>query len=311
VEAEELRRKLRGIIPPMVTPFTAEEEVDEAALRREVQFFLGCGVHGLAPTGSTGEGATLTPEECERVWRVVVEEVNGQVPVLAGIISDSTREAVAYGQRARAAGADALMVTPIHYYVPTEEGLYRFYRDLGETVGLPIVIYNVVEKATVRPELAQRLADLPLVVGIKQSGGDMHGLADMLRLIGDRLAILTAIDDLLFPSFVLGAQGAIAAILTVWPQTCVALWEAVQGGRYDEARRLHERLLPLVRAILGVNFPAAVRAALEILGRPVGPPRRPLVPLSPAEREHLSTLLTAPPGGGREEALWSQGLRPR
>jgi 4-hydroxy-tetrahydrodipicolinate synthase len=229
--------ELRGIIPPLATPFTSEGELDEEALRAEIGHLLDRGVHGLTVCGSTGEGHTLSVEETVRISEIAVEESRGRVPVVTGIIRDSTREVIRYGEAVREAGVDGLQVTPVHYlFSPGEEGTYAYYEAIGGAVGLPIVIYNVVPWNTVSPELLLRLSEIPQVAAVKQSGGDIHKLADLLRANRGRLRVLTAVDDLLYPSFMLGADGAVAAILTVLPELCVRLWDACRRGDHPEAR---------------------------------------------------------------------------
>jgi 4-hydroxy-tetrahydrodipicolinate synthase len=284
--------QFRGILPPMVTPFTADEEVDEQALREETRVMMAAGVHGLCVCGSTGEGHTLTAEESCVITRIVREEVAGRVPVIAGIIQDSTREVIRYGRALREAGADALQITPIHYlFSPTEEGTIDYYRRIGEAVELPILIYNVIPWNTISPDLLLRLSEVEQVVGVKQSGGDIHKLADLLKLNRGRLQIFTAVDDLLYPSFMLGAEGAIAAILTVLPELCVQLWDACQAGRHDEARAIHERLLPVWRTINAPDMSARTKAAIALQGRRVGQARHPLLPVGDDVRATIAAAL--------------------
>ena len=284
--------RFRGILPPMVTPFDDDEDLDEAALRAEARLLLGTGVHGLCVCGSTGEGHVLSVEESCRVTAVVREEADGRVPVIAGIIRDSTREVIRYGLALRDAGADALQITPVHYlFAPTDDGTVDYYRRIGEAVGLPILIYNVVPWNTIGPDLLLRLSEVEQVVGVKQSGGDMHKLADLLKLNRGRLQIFTAVDDLLYPSFLLGAEGAIAAILTVLPELSVRLWDACQAGRHDDARAIHERMLPVWRAIHAPDMSARTKAAIALQGRRVGPARHPLLPVAPAVREEIAAAL--------------------
>jgi 4-hydroxy-tetrahydrodipicolinate synthase len=284
--------ELRGIIPPLATPFTPEGELDEQALRAEIGHLLDRGVHGLTVCGSTGEGHTLSVEETVRISEIAVAESRGRVPVVTGIIRDSTREVIRYGRAVREAGVDGLQVTPVHYlFSPGEEGTYAYYEAIGNAVGLPIVIYNVVPWNTVSPGLLLRLSEIPQVAAVKQSGGDIHKLADLLRANRGRLRVLTAVDDLLYPSFMLGADGAVAAILTVLPELCVRLWDACRRGDHPEARALHERLLPVWRAVNHPDLPARLKAALELRGRRVGPARPPLLPVSPAVRAELEAAL--------------------
>lgn len=285
--------QLAGILPPMVTPFHAEtEEIDEEALRRETRALLAAGVHGLTVCGSTGEGHTLSAEESCRVARIVRDEAGGRVPVIAGIIRDCTRDVIRYGLALREVGVDALQVTPVHYlFRPDDEGTLAYYERIGREVGLPIVIYNVVPWNTISPELLLRLAEIEQVVAVKQSGGDIHKLADLLRLNDGRLRVFTAVDDLLYPSFALGADGAIAAILTVLPDLTVQLWDACRRGDHVAARALHERILPVWRAINYPDMSSRTKAAIELRGRPVGPARHPLQPVSPAVRDEIARAL--------------------
>ena len=285
---------LQGIIPPVATPFTLDQELDEAALRREVRFMLDAGVHGLTIGGSTGEGHTLSIEESCRLASVTLDEVKGRVPVISGIIRDSTREVIRYGQALKEVGVDGLQITPVHYlFTSGDEATLAYYDEIGRTVQLPIVVYNVVPWNTIMPPTLLRLADQEWIVGVKQSGGDIHKLADLLQANRGRLRILTAIDALLYPSFLLGADGAVAAILTVVPQLCVSLWDACQRRDLDNARALHERILPIWRALEAPDLPARVKAALELQGRPVGPARSPIQPITAEVRARLAHALAA------------------
>jgi len=285
--------QLQGIVPPLVTPFDADEQVDEQAMRAEVRLHLDAGVDGICVTGSTGEGASLAPDETAAVARVAVAEAASSVPVIAGIICDSTREVIRYGLAAREAGVDALQVTPVHYlWTPDPDTTVAYYRQISEAVGLPVVIYNVVPWATIAPAtLARILDEVPGVIAVKQSGGDIHALADLLRLAPAGGTVLTAVDDLLYPSFVLGAQGAIAATLTVVPQLCVRLWRAVAAGDHQLARDIHNRLLPVWRAVDGPNMPARIKAALALQGRYGGHARGPMSPVTDGQHAAIRAAL--------------------
>jgi 4-hydroxy-tetrahydrodipicolinate synthase len=286
--------QLTGIIPPLVTPFVpGSQDLDEQALRAELRYLLETGVHGLTLCGSTGEGQTLSLEETVRCAEIAVEEARGRVPVVIGIIRDSTREVIRYGLAlTRVRGVDALQITPVHYlFNPGPEGTYAYYEEIGQAVGLPIVIYNVVPWNTISPETLLWLSEIPAVIAVKQSGGDIHKLAELLRANRGRLQVLTAVDDLLYPSLALGADGAIAAILTVLPDLAVGLWDAVQRGDHAAARALHERMLPVWMAINAPDMSARTKAAIELRGRPVGPPRRPLLPVGAAVRDRLAGAL--------------------
>lgn len=288
--------KLQGVIPPVVLPLDANQEIDEAALRREASFLLGAGVDALLVNGATGEGAMITPEESGRVCRIVVEEVSRRVPrvpVIAGVLADSTRQAVHLGRVAREAGASALLVAPVHFLnLPPRAGTVGFFREIGREVGLPIVIYNVIPLLNLSPDLVLELAEIPEVVAVKHSNDNFHELADLLRRAGDRITVLTAVEDLLFPALILGAPGMLVAIAALLPELCVELYQAVRRGDFAAARRLHERILPVVRAVfVDENYPAPIKTGLALRGRPVGPPRSPLLPSSPEEEERIRRAL--------------------
>jgi 4-hydroxy-tetrahydrodipicolinate synthase len=227
-----MSQRLLGIIPPLTTPFRPDGTIDEECLRAETRYLLDvAGVHGLAVGGSTGEGHTLSTEEIRLLTAVVAEEVAGRVPILTGVIANGTADAIERGRAVRDLGVAALQVTPVHYlFRPSEDAMLRYFADIVRGTGLPVVVYNVVPWAYLSPQLLMRLlTSVEGVIGVKQSAGDLKLLADLLLLAGSRARILSAVDVLLYPSFMLGAAGAIAAILTAVPTLCVALWEAVQA----------------------------------------------------------------------------------
>ncbi len=285
--------KLEGIIPPIPTPFTSEGEFNDDLFRGLIRWYLDLGVHGIAICGSTGEGYTILPDEYLRICEVAVNTVKGRVPVIAGIIVNSFKQALIYGRIARNAGADALMVTPPHYiFTPCDEGLYQYFRRLAEELEIPLMIYNVIPHIPVPLKVIVRLVnDVKYLVGIKQSRGDISGLADLVRAVGDKISVMSAIDDLLYPSFVLGAKGSIAAICTVAPDLCIKLYELVRRGEYVEALKIHNKLLPIWRVVGQQDMPSRVKAALELRGIPAGYPRLPLLPVTSSVREEISNVL--------------------
>ena len=285
---------LHGIVPPMTTPFRADDTIDEGALRAETRYLIETArVHGLAVTGSTGEGHALTTDEVRGITAAVVDEARGRVPVIAGIITDSTASAVERGLAVRDLGVAALQVTPVHYlFRPDDDAMVRHFDTLTRRTGLPIIIYNVVPWTYLSPQLLARIIDaVPGVIGVKQSAGDMKLLADLLLLVGDRARIMSAVDALLYPSFALGAHGAIAAILTAVPTLCVQLWDAVQTGDHKQALALHEKLLPIWNAISHDNLPANVKHCQELMGRPAGVPRAPMPATSAAQADPIRRAL--------------------
>jgi 4-hydroxy-tetrahydrodipicolinate synthase len=276
--------QIRGIIPPLVTPFRADGTIDEAAHRAEVRRMVDVArVHGLAVCGSTGEGHTLTTEETRRIVGWTVEEVGGRIPVIAGIIADSTQATIERGRAVADLGVAALQVTPVHYvFRPDDDSMVKHFGAIADGTGVPVIIYNVVPWSYLLPPLLVRiLRDVDGVIGVKQSASDMKALADLLLLseeagIRERVRILSAVDALLYPSFTLGSDGAVAAILSAAPEACVALWDAVGRGDDATALDLHKKLLRLWNAIDAPNLPANVRAAMRTQGREGGVPRPPM-----------------------------------
>ena len=280
---------ISGIMPPVTTPFDPEGRIDVDALRADLRYLIETAkVHGLTVCGSTGEGHTLTTDETRQITALAVEQAAGRVPVITGIITDSTRSAIERGRAVADLGVTALQVTPVHYlFRPDDDAMQRFFAQIVEVTTIPVMIYNVVPWTYLSPALLTRIiTEVEGVIGVKQSAGDLKMLADLLLLLEGRGVVMSAVDALLYPSFMLGAHGAIAAILTAVPELCVRLWDAVQAGQHRTALELHTKLLRIWNAIWGDNLPANVKYAMELQGRPAGQPRAPMPPAS-AERQAI------------------------
>lgn len=287
--------KLKGIIAPVVTPFNKDEELDEEVFRREVRYLLNTGIHGISPGGSTGEGCALTDDELYRMTEIIQEENTNRIPVVVGIIRHSTKAAIKAGLLAKKAGASALMVTPISYLGGTDDkGNVEFYKRVSEETGMPIIIYNVVPQNEIKPYVFSKILDeCPNVIGIKQSVGGIQAMLDMKFACGDRANIYCATDDMLFTAFELGADGAIAAILTVFPEECVKIWNAVANGDFETARDLQDKLYPIWNKIKAARFPRGVKEALNLMGRNVGIPRSPVSGCTEFEAEEIRKVMVA------------------
>ena len=289
-----MHEEIYGIVPPLTTPFRPDDTIDEDALRADTRYMIEVAkAHGLAAGGSTGEGHTLSTPETRRITQIVAQEVKGRVPLITGIITESTGAAIERGLAVKDLGVAALQVTPPHYiFRPNDDALLRHYEALAKGTGLPIIIYNVVPSVYLSPQLLTRIiTGVEGVIGVKQSAGDLKLLADLLLMMGNRARIMSATDAVLYPSFILGAHGAIAAILTAAPTLCVQLWDAVQTGEYKQALALHEKLLPIWNAIWADNLPANVKCAEELQGRKAGLPRAPMPASSPAQTAAIRAAL--------------------
>jgi 4-hydroxy-tetrahydrodipicolinate synthase len=290
-----MTQRLTGIIPPLVTPFTESGEIDEKAFRAQARFMLQKGVHGVCIGGSTGEGHTLSLEELRRLVGAASEEIAGKIPVVAGIIVNSTRDAIAKAEAVQKLGVAALQVTPVHYlFKPDDDATFDHFKTLTQAVDVPVVIYNVIPWNYLRPDLLVRImAELPGVVGVKQSQGDLKLLADLLVTAPKDKVILTAVDALLYPSFALGSHGTIAANPAAVPGVCVALWNAVQKGDHAKALAIHKSLLRFWNTISADNLPACVKHALTLQGCAAGHPRQPMPAPSARQREAIAPALRA------------------
>jgi 4-hydroxy-tetrahydrodipicolinate synthase len=284
----------------MTTPFRTDGTIDEDALRAETRYMADVAkVHGLAVCGSTGEGHTLTTEETRRISEIAVKEAKGRIPIITGIITDSTGSAIERGKAVKDLGVAALQVTPPHYlFRPDDDAMLKHFEALAKGTGVPIMIYNVVPWTYLSPQLLTRIiTNVEGVIGVKQSAGDMKLLADLIIMLGNRGRIMSAVDALMYPSFVLGAHGAIAAILTAVPTLLVQLWDAVHAGDHKKALGLHEKLLTLWNA-MGAgdnvsNLPANTKTCQELLGRRAGFPRAPMQVSSPAQKAEIRKALEA------------------
>jgi 4-hydroxy-tetrahydrodipicolinate synthase len=286
-----------GIVPPMTTPFRPDGTIDEDALRAETRYVIEVAkVHGLAVCGSTGEGHTVTTEETRRITEIVVKEAKGRIPIITGIIVDGTAQGIERGKAVKDLGVAALQVTPPHYlFRPDDDSMLKHFEALAKGTGMPIIIYNVVPWAYLSPQLLTHIiTTVEGVIGVKQSAGDLKLVADLVLLLRDRGRIMTAVDALMYPSFVLGAHGAIAAILSAVPTLLVQLWDAVRAGDHKKALLLHEKLLPIWNAIghhNHHNLPANVKTCQELLGRRAGVPRAPMPASSPAQTAAIRAAL--------------------
>ncbi len=291
-----MAKKFQGVYAVNCTPFGESGQVDEEALRRHIRFLLDEGkVHGIIPTGSTGEFAALSEEERKRVVDITIDEVNGKVPVVVGAAAVSTRDTVMYSLYAQEAGADGVMVVPPYYCNPDEEEIYQHYKTLAESINIPIILYNNPGTSGVdmQSSLVARLAEIDRISYIKESSGDMTRVAEIMRLCGEKMTVFCGCDNLSLEMFAIGVQGWVAASANVIPAECVKLYElGVVQKDLDKAKELYFKLLPFYNLLESTGkYVQLVKAGLEILGRPIGPPRRPLLPASKENQQRLKEIL--------------------
>jgi 4-hydroxy-tetrahydrodipicolinate synthase len=286
---------LRGTYTVLITPFTADgSAVDLPALRRLVDWQIREGIHGLIPLGSTGEFLSMTRDEREAVIDTCVKTADGRVPVLIGTGAEWTRDAVDYAKEAERFGADGIMVIPPFYSSPTEDELFEHYRQIGEAISLPVMIYNNPATANVdlTPPIVARLSQIDNVRYIKESTLEVTRVRDIIELCGDRMTVFAGI--LGYESFWLGAQGWVAVCSNLLPRSSARLFELVaDASDKDAALALYKKILPIVRWVGGHRYVSASKAGLTMMGLPVGAPRAPRLPLPKSDVEALRADLAA------------------
>ena len=292
----------------LVTPFTAAGAVDEAGVRRLARRQIEAGVHFLVPCGTTGESPTLSRAEQLRVVELVIAEADGRTPVLAGAGGYDTRSTVALARELAALGADGLLSVTPYYNRPTQEGLYRHFRTIAESVDRPLVLYNVPSRTgcNIEPATLLRLAAVDNVAGVKEAAGDLGQMCEICRAAPAGFSVLAGDDAFTLALMALGGRGVISVAANEAPAEMATLVERAAAGDFAGARVVHERLLPLMQINFIESNPIPVKAALEALGVAPARYRLPLTPPSTASRQRIEAVLAelrlcrgAPPDGGR------------
>ena len=257
-----------GVLPAVVTPFI-NGEVDEEGLRQLIEFQIENGVHGIVPCGTTGESATLSHQEHERVVEITVDQAKDRVPVVAGTGSNNTAEAIGLTAHAKKVGANGVLMISPYYNKPTQEGIYQHYKKVAEEVDIPIIIYNIPGRtaSNIEPTTFARLAEIKNIVGVKEASGSMKQITEIIRLCGDRLTVLSGEDFLTYPLMSVGGKGVICVVANIVPRDMADLCNLLLAGDYDKGRELYYRLLPLCHSMFIETNPAPIKAALAMMGK--------------------------------------------
>ena len=286
---------LSGIIPPLLTPFSAEGEVDTGVLCELVDFLLDHGVDGFYVCGTTGEGMLLTEAERCLVVETTVKQVRDRVPVVAHVGAIATATAVRLAEHAREAGAYAVASVPPFYVPVTPRGIEEHYRRLAQAAGIPLYIYFIpgATNVHVSPHLIARLHRDKLISGIKYTSYDQLGFREIIELCNPELNILSGPDEMLLPFLVMGAHGGIGTTYNCMPQLYIQLYAAWQAGDMATARELQYQVNRVILILRDHGVIPALKSTMRLIGIDPGNPRAPLLPLSPEKEAELEQDLTA------------------
>ena len=287
---------LEGIVPALTTPFNQDQSLDLPAFRRLLEMVIANGVHGVLVGGCTGEAWALDDEETRTLFACAAGQVAGRVPVVAGCGAMLTRQAIAQVRMAEAAGCDAAMVQPPWYVMPGEEEVLQYYTDILAATDLPVMVYNNPRRTGINlgVGLLDRLADEPKVVALKESSKDWLHLSAVIRRLKDRISVLAGYADVMgLAAITEGAVGFVEASSPIVGPDYMRFFEAAKAGDVETARPLQARFAKLTEALFGIGtFPAAAKAALDMLGRPGGRVRDPIRPLDAAQTREVRDVLT-------------------
>ncbi|HLL97808.1 MAG TPA: 4-hydroxy-tetrahydrodipicolinate synthase [Rubrobacteraceae bacterium] len=277
-----------GTFTALLTPFR-NGEVDVEALEGMVELQIQHGASGLVPCGTTGETPAMSEAEDRLVVETVVRVANGRVPVIAGTGSNSTDMAIKYTAMAQEVGADGSLQVAPYYNKPTQEGLYRHFTAIAESTELPLVLYNIPGRTgvTISAETMGRLAEIPTIVGVKDSTLSMNMIADVIDLCGEEFDVLSGDDPMTLPLIALGGRGVISVASNVAPGAISDMVNSLFSGDFERGRELHYELLPLFRALFVETNPIPVKTAASLLGLCSDEMRLPLVPM---KGENLGVL---------------------
>jgi 4-hydroxy-tetrahydrodipicolinate synthase len=281
-----------GSMAALITPFK-KGRVDEKRLAELVEFHIRNGTSAIVPCGTTGESATLSYEEHERVIEVVIEAVHKKVAVIAGTGSNNTSEALMLTKHAKQSGADASLQVSPYYNRPTQEGLYQHFKKIAEEVGLPMILYNIASRTgvNIEPETMTRLSKIKNIVGVKEASGNLDQMSKIRALCGEKFDLISGDDSLTLPLLAIGGTGVISVVANVVPKDVSDMVSRFKKGDIEGARKLHYKLLPLVKAMFIETNPIPVKTAMGLMGMIDEPSLR--LPMCEMSEQNLEKLKKA------------------
>ena len=282
----------KGMATAIVTPMTPTG-IDYEALGQFLEFQIASGINGIVVMGTTGENATIEPEDQKRVIAYTVEKVNHRVPVIAGTGTNNTEHVLANTRNACQVGADAVLVVTPYYNKATQNGLIQHFTAVADASTVPMIVYNVPGRTgcNLLPKTLAKLAEHPNIVGVKEATGNMAQMVEIMHLCGDKLDVYSGEDALTVPMMAMGAAGTISVLSNVVPKQAVAMSDACLAGDYQTAAKLQCDLLPLIDALFSEVNPIPAKAAVSAMGYGQEVLRLPLTPMEPATRAVLMEQL--------------------
>lgn len=283
----------KGAIVAIVTPFK-NGQIDEEALRKLIEFQIENGTSGIVPCGTTGESATLTHEEHDRVIEITIDAAKKRVPVIAGTGSNSTAEALRLTKHAHEAGADGALIVCPYYNKPTQEGLYQHYKAIAEEVPIPIIVYNIPGRTGINlnPDTLARMAEISNIVGVKEAAGSIKQMSDIIGLCDPDFDVLSGDDAFTLPLLALGGKGIVSVISNVAPADMANMVKAFEAGDLEKAKQLHYKMIPLIDTLFIETNPVPVKAALSMMGLIEYELRLPLCKLTQGSYDKLKKAMT-------------------
>ena len=288
-----MRTQFTGVGTALVTPFTKSGALDEPAVKRLARRQIDAGIHFLVPCGTTGETPTLTAAERRRVVELVLEEANGQVPVMAGAGANDTKDAVELSKEMHSIGVQGLLQVTPYYNKPTPEGLFAHFSAIAEATPLPVLLYNVPGRTGCNIDAATlaKLATIPHVIGVKEASGNITQMIEICRAVPEDFLVLSGDDAMTLPLMAIGGRGLISVASNSLPAEMVQVVEAAERGDYATARRLHQRLVPIMLGNFIESNPGPVKYAMAVMGLLEEAYRLPMVPMRQASKDKMDGWL--------------------
>ncbi|RUS04300.1 4-hydroxy-tetrahydrodipicolinate synthase [Bacillus velezensis] len=291
---EVKKMNVGNISTAMITPFDSKGNVDFQKLSTLIDYLLKNGTDSLVVAGTTGESPTLSTEEKIALFEFTVKEVNGRVPVIAGTGSNNTKDSIKLTKKAEEAGVDCVMLVTPYYNKPSQEGMYRHFKAIAEETSLPVMLYNVPGRtvASLAPETAIRLAEIPNISAIKEASGDLDAITKIIAETPEDFYVYSGDDGLTLPILAVGGRGVVSVASHIVGSDMQQMIKNYTNGQTATAALIHQKLQPIMKELFKAPNPAPVKTALQLKGLDVGSVRLPLIPLNEDERLSLSSVIS-------------------